>query len=358
MDQKYILLISDSDVNKGLFDPNARDNCTEPFILLREECQKLGYQVEAADRQSLKDVAWLLFWDASSVIRWRGVKGFLRRVRYGFPARAKNWLDAAQREGVANRMALFLWEAPAVCPENWDPEFYSQFSTVFSWNDNIVDGVRIHKFHLPIPVNVPVVEKIGFFSKKLLINISMNKFSTYPHELYSARREAIRYFENARPNDFDLYGVGWDDPGVGIRSKWALLGADRKSTPYKTYRGTVRHKWDVLPKYRFALCYENVSDQPGWITEKIFDCMRAGCVPIYLGAPNITDYVDPAAFVDRQKFKSNQELENYLSGISEPQYEQFLEAIAIYLESDRFKAFLSPAFCKTVLKVLGIDQPN
>ena len=355
MKKQYILWNYFGNYDKDFLDPSARDNCTEPYILLRDECQRYGYLVDVVGHQPLSDAAWLLFWDASSVTRWKGLKGFIRRVRYGFPAKSQDWLGEARKSGKTNRLALFLYEPPSVCPENWVSTFHEQFPIVFSTNDDLVDGIRVHKYHFPIPVRVPTVESVNFSDKKMLVNISMNKFSTYSHELYSARREAIRYFEDAMPNDFDLYGVGWGGPGVGTRSNWALLGANRKSALYKSYRGTVKHKWDVLAKYRFALCYENISDQPGWITEKIFDCMRADCVPIYWGAPNITDYVDPAAFIDRRKFKSNQELKDYISGISELQYEQFREAIAIYLESDRFKAFLSPAFSKTVLKVLGID---
>jgi hypothetical protein len=127
------------------------------------------------------------------------------------------------------------------------------------------------------------------------------------------------------------------------------------SIPYTSYRGTVKHKWDILPKYKFALCYENVSDQPGYITEKIFDCMRADCVPIYWGAPNVTDYVDPAAFIDRRKFSSNQELEAYLCGITERDYQRFREAIADYLISEKFKAFLPPAFVENIVHVLDLN---
>ena len=340
------------------FDPNARDKCTEPFILLREECRKLGYLVEAADRQALQDCAWLLFWDARSVTYGTGIKGFLRRLRFVLRGRARNWLGEARRLGMANQSALFLWEPPSVCPENWEISIYSQFSTVFSWNDDLVDGIHIHKFCLPIPACVPPVERVNFSNKKLLVNISMNKFSTYPHELYSARRDAIRYFEKARLNDFDLYGVGWDVLGVDFGSKWRLPNSNRTFTPYTSYRGTVKHKWEVFPGYKFALCYENVSDQPGWITEKIFDCMRADCVPIYWGAPNVTEYVDPAAFIDRRKFKSNQELEDYIAGINESQYEQFREAIATYLASERFKTFLSPAFVQRVIQMLGLNNSN
>lgn len=72
------------------------------------------------------------------------------------------------------------------------------------------------------------------------------------------------------------------------------------------------HKWDVYPYYLFGLCYENMRHAPGWITEKLFDCMRANCIPIYWGAPNIADFVDPGMFIDRTQFKLNAELESFL----------------------------------------------
>jgi hypothetical protein len=69
----------------------------------------------------------------------------------------------------------------------------------------------------------------------------------------------------------------------------------------------------------------------------------------------VTQYVASEAFIDRRQFKSDQELEEYLSAINEKQYNQFREAIAAYLASERFKTFLSPAFVKNVIRVLGLD---
>jgi hypothetical protein len=42
----------------------------------------------------------------------------------------------------------------------------------------------------------------------------------------------------------------------------------------------VDSKKNTLEKYKFSICYENARDIPGYITEKIFDCFFAGCVPI------------------------------------------------------------------------------
>jgi hypothetical protein len=38
----------------------------------------------------------------------------------------------------------------------------------------------------------------------------------------------------------------------------------------------------VFRRYRFCLCAEN-NDLPGWITEKMANCLMAGAVPVYFG---------------------------------------------------------------------------
>lgn len=45
------------------------------------------------------------------------------------------------------------------------------------------------------------------------------------------------------------------------------------------------NKREYLKRYRFNLCPEN-SDSEGYVTEKIFDAISAGCIPIYWGSQN------------------------------------------------------------------------
>ena len=39
-------------------------------------------------------------------------------------------------------------------------------------------------------------------------------------------------------------------------------------------------------------------DEPGWITDKAFDCMRADCVPVYWGSANVEAYLASADYVE------------------------------------------------------------
>ena len=63
-----------------------------------------------------------------------------------------------------------------------------------------------------------------------------------------------------------------------------------------------------MSRYKFALCYENLSGVKGYVTEKIFDAVHAQTAPIYWGATNITDYIDQKAFIDYRQFKNDADL--------------------------------------------------
>ena len=61
---------------QALFDPTARDNCTEPFIVLRDTLRSLGFALECSSDEDLSGVYALWFWDVSGAV---GAPGRLRR---------------------------------------------------------------------------------------------------------------------------------------------------------------------------------------------------------------------------------------------------------------------------------------
>ncbi len=80
--------------------------------------------------------------------------------------------------------------------------------------------------------------------------------------------------------DFDLYGEGWErrHPQVD-RATYA----DAR----RAYRGGTSDKLATLGRYRFALAFENARFD-GYVSEKLFDCLYAGTIPVYLGARTST----------------------------------------------------------------------
>jgi hypothetical protein len=76
-------------------------------------------------------------------------------------------------------------------------------------------------------------------------------------------------------------------------------------------------KLEILGRYQFCLAFENAI-QRDLVTEKFYDCLVAGCVPVYLGAPNIEAYAPGAeSYLDVREFRSMRELAERLLEISE-----------------------------------------
>lgn len=181
------------------------------------------------------------------------------------------------------------------------------------------------------------------FLKTILLKLTYD-FKT--KELYSERIKAIKFF--SKKEGFDLFGFGWDK---------ANFGELKNNVIKKVYRGAVKDKLEVLKNYKFALCFENAIFE-GFVTEKIFDALIAGCVPIYYGAPDIEEYVDKNCFIDFRKFKNYEELYSFLKNIDEIQYNQYIENIKNYLQSNLYKKFSQESFANKVLNILNQEFRN
>jgi alpha(1,3/1,4) fucosyltransferase len=348
---RTILIHSLTGENNQMFNPDERDGYNEPMIYLKKELYHLGYDLRTSDNNDLKNCEWVIFFDESSVkpySGWRGVAKKLKAIFKGKPL-VRDLYDECTKLGMMSKIALFLWEPPSVIVKNWDLENHKLFPKIFTWNDKFIDGQKFVKIHWPQTHKFPKLPEISFREKKLLVNISMNKFSNHPQELYSARRSSIRYFEQNQSENFDLFGIGWNRPA----NIWEKI-LPFTCTKYPSYRGTLKNKWDVLPQYRFSLCYENIYNEPGYVTEKIFDSMRAGCVPVYWGAPNISEYVDDGTFVDRRKFSSDNELESYLINMNEAEHTRYIDAIQTYLNGNKFRKFLPESFSDLIIRTLKL----
>ena len=165
-------------------------------------------------------------------------------------------------------------------------------------------------------------------------------------EIYADRIEAIYHFSSH--SDFSLYGIGWEHPIQGF-------GSDYHKAALKVYKGSipsdVRRKREVMNLFKFALCYENCAF-PGYVTEKIFDCFLAGCIPVYFGAPDITDFVPPQAFVDYRQFGNYADLDQFLREMTESNARIYLDAAREFLASSAFDKFTVDYFVNDILSVM------
>ncbi len=249
------------------------------------------------------------------------------------------------------KSTLLLFESELIRSDNWDIKSHSHFSKIFTWHDQFVDNKKYFKMnftHSGQVTFIPFESKTGFCTL-----IAGNKDVSHKLELYSERKKTIRWFEEHHPEDFEFYGMGWDQhtfTGSILKRALNKIPGMREAVAenWPSYKGRIDSKLAVLKNYKFSICYENAKDIPGYITEKIFDCLAAGCIPVYWGAPNITQYVDEKCFIDRTKFVTHEELYAYLKNMSGSEYNARLESIAQYLNSEHHRSFTPVIAAKRV----------
>lgn len=255
------------------------------------------------------------------------------------------------------RNILFIGEPPLVNPFSFMKVYLFFFPKVYTWNDNLVDNKKYFKYVLPKEIKKIKIKKAPFKDRKLLILMNSNlapffpfKLLSYPaKELYTERVRAVDFFDENYPSDFALYGRGWNKP-QRFSIKQRLLGFKK----YKTYQGEFleKDKYKILSQFKFCLCFEN-SAVTGYISEKIIECFKARVVPIYLGAPNIGDFINSKCFIDFRKFKNYKDLAQFLQNMSEKNYNKFIDAIEKYLNSQEFKnRWSSETFAKVFLEAV------
>lgn len=338
---QLILVHPPSDADAGMFDAPADDPGHAPWIAVRNAMRARGVEISTTYRRpdQIERADWVCFMNLPGELSPArpGLRAWLSRLRSGIAggARPPGVWDRVQGPGSRSKTALFLWEPEVVVPQNYVPHLHRRFARVFTWSAELLQrGGPYRSIVWPQPSGWSVPDGPSFAHRKLLVNFSGNKRSGHPLELYSRRVEVIRYMEVRYPQQFDHYGFGW-------------------SADFPSWRGSVKSKFDVYPGYRFGLCYENMHSVRGYVTEKIFDCLRAGVVPVYWGAPDITDYVDGDAFIDRRSFDSTESMVRFLREMGEADWNRLREAGARYLRSDRFARFLPPAFSQQVVEGLA-----
>lgn len=322
-----------------------KDNILYAFYLLREEMRKNSIELSTQDITPIEDAEIVIFNDMPAII---------------------------PQKKPGQRFYLIAFESIAVLPRNFNMKLYKHFDKVFTWKDDIVDNLRVFKINYSFYIN-PMEFLTLNDRKKMVSLVCNNKISTHNNELYSERIKVIEFFEQKHPEDLDLFGIGWDFAFGGyyimkilekfhlFKFFWGFIKFLKLdfliSKKYKCYRGSLSPKIPALRYYRFNICYENVYGEMGYITEKIFDCFFAGCIPIYLGAPNISDLIPTNCFIDKRNFKNYNDLYNFLKSMSEQEFNNYLKNISGFLKSEKAKCFTAEYFSEFITNNITRQEP-
>ncbi len=271
-----------------------------------------------------------------------------------YPWELKLWLRILKN---IKKNILFIIEPPIINPFNFMRLFHRFFSKIYTWNDKYIDNVKYFKFFFPRLKKDIKIKQIPFKKKKLLILMNSNLAPFLPFkllslstkQLYTERIKAIDFFDTYYPSNFCLYGRGWNKP-----QRFNIIQRLFGYRKYKTYKGgfAEKDKYKILSQFKFCLCFEN-SVNTGYI-EKIIEYFNRGCVPIYLGAPNITDFISNKCFIDYRKFKNYKELMEFISEMDEKTYDIYLSEIKKFLSSKKTLKRWSPdSFASLFLKAVS-----
>lgn len=257
---------------------------------------------------------------------------------------------------------LIATENPYINPLNCDVEFCSQFNKVFSWNPKITslpNGVLVM-----VP-NEIILNSTPAYSQRPLLVALINANKRFPKELdddlYEERLKLIRWYEKNHPTEFGLYGRGWDKPSPSFGALEKLTRRLKRLRtqlygykPFPSYLGPINTKFEAYGRAKFGICYENTKDLPNYITEKIFDCMMGGCVPVYWGANNVRDFIPDNCFIDRRDFANIADLHQFLASMGEANYGRYQANMAQFLAGSQIAPFKAESFVSTV--AIGITQ--
>ena len=319
-------------------DGGIGDNLYLPFVELKSAWEKIGINVCTPDTTKLENIDSFIFMDT--------------------PDEENKYFMFAKDNNVP--MYLLIEELILHRTENMNLSRHAHFRKIFTYQDDMIDSKKYFKLGHPshrIPDRIPrdITQK-----RKLCTVIAGKKTLNHPLELYSKRVEAIRWFEEHHPEEFDLYGINWNKPRKFQGDFFKILNRSTLirrlcTKKFPSWRGEIENKRDVLKKYKFSICYESVKGIHGYITEKIFDCFFAGCVPVYWGADNITCHVPKECFIDKRDFDTYECLYEYVVKMTAEQHSGYLTAIETYLKSEKAYPFSIDYFVEVLTKEIADD---
>ena len=294
-----------------------RDGTLVPFAALRDHLAKKGIPVHTADKlrdgSERRDVNH--YWSLGII---NGYQSFLHD-------------DSVRLRG------FILFEPPIVQPKMYNAltQLSANFEEVFLHNilgdgyslDGVVES-RLRKIYWPQPYGDVLPEfwdQTNRLNKLVLIAGNHNPRFRNP-EFYSERIKAVARLSKC--NGIDLFGRGWEQ-WWSRQSLWRPYWYNRSSI-MSSYRGACTSKLEVLSKYRFSLCFENMP-MTGYVTEKLFDCFYAGTIPIYWGAPDINELVPSDAYIDMREFHSFEDMFDRVQKLSDREWINMREAARDFL---------------------------
>jgi hypothetical protein len=190
----------------------------------------------------------------------------------------------------------------------------------------------------------------GFFEYKqwalrdnALVLIAANKVSPTKNSNYRIRRQIAQLMDKSELN---VYGALWNDTKLQLlihRIRTFLFAFrtgyipniseiyGRFFTRYSNFVSEPLNKHEVNRKYKFSLVIENSNY---YCSEKLFDAMINGSIPIYIGPKNYEINLPDNLYLSCDGSVS--EIRNLIANLSQRQCSDMLNSMKVFLQSNDF----------------------
>lgn len=325
----YIHPSHDIFLNNKIFDLSDvnlnRDDQLVPYVRAKKELEENLYLINTADN----------FFTKENLIEQNPYVSFGSLFNY------KNIKNIES----FNLRSIALLEPPLIAPKLYQnlnlylrifKNVYVHNTTLSNFNIDNRFRYKLKKLYWPMPykkVNKNLWEKKNRKNKLVIIN-SYQKPKNKFNELYSFRLKSI--IELGAHEFIDLFGKNWSN--LTSRNKLWLFFLKNRKNILSNYHGSVESKYQTLSLYNFALCIENTRFN-GYISEKLFDAMYVGTIPIYYGAPDINQYLPRNTFINFNDFKNINSLVKFIKSLNYKEIQNFKESGREFIESSNFERY-------------------
>ncbi len=350
--QKATLYVRSGDflTNNGIFNAAAFGSRMKsdgyPFVALKKELAKLDIDIATQDIHPVADSKYVFCLD--------------------YP---DHFLNIIKSEG--QLFALIISEPEIYTPASWNPEYHKLFDKVFTYNNQFGFNDKYRRYFFSIDLefyrSLNDVKPTPFGERKLcslVANAVLAMPPIHTDSLLYERYKVLQWFGKNKPTDFDFYSsVGKEKDYYFMMRGGSILKrvlpaflfkkfvAYRQKNIINVYRGFFPplDKVKEVSKYKFYLCYENIKDVYGYITEKIFECFYAKCIPIYWGASNVQELIPADCYINARQFKSVEEMYSYMKNMKEDEFNGYISRIESFLNSVALNKFSVDIFAQTLI---------
>lgn len=235
-----------------------------------------------------------------------------------------------------------------------DPKILEKkYDRIFTNIKKDIDNNRFIDLQVPQGYKKTKIEKIERPKLACIVASNKNLNRNYSKSGYVMRTKLIKW-ANKHSENLDVYGPDWNlffssnyyaNRFLKFFQKKLNFNIKRKGI----FKGVCLNKVETMSHYKFSFCFENVYDIDGYFTQGLFDSLKNGCVPIYLGPKNVNEYIPKNCLIDFRKFSDFKSIFEYLKNMSSNEYFEFIDNINNFLFSEQYKEFSPENFAKKIL---------